>query len=98
MCSVQPKGEYKMTMQTMKPSETLIAARELISVPERWTQGEYARDENRNFCEPFESQATCFCSIGALWKIAGSLRDAEEADYFVRREMGNTIVDFNDSH
>lgn len=49
----------------MKASEALVQARKLISERDNWTQIEYARDSKGK--RVFDlSEATCFCSLGAL--------------------------------
>jgi hypothetical protein len=81
----------------MKPSEILTAARELISVPERWTQKVLARDECGEVCEPTEDKAVCFCSYGALMKIEGS-EEIGNAEIFLRDQMSGSPGEFNDTH
>ena len=54
----------------MNTREILVAARELISEPERWTQGEHARDLNGRRVSPGGPNAVCWCSLGALEKVA----------------------------
>lgn len=46
--------------------EILIAARELISVPERWTKGAMARDARGNSVPVGSKVANQFCSKGAV--------------------------------
>lgn len=55
----------------MKPSEVLRAARELISVPERWTQGVNARNGNGFSVSYDDPSANCFCLYGALCRVTG---------------------------
>lgn len=50
----------------MTPVEILKAARELISVPERWTQGCEARGDDRRELDPLSDKAVCWCADGAL--------------------------------
>lgn len=63
----------------MKPSEVLRAARELISVPERWTQGSMGRTadgaiysplDNTDFERFIKLEAVCFCAMGAVFHCA----------------------------
>lgn len=54
--------------------EALKAARELISVPERWTQGVYARGPDGRPVHPDDPEATCFCALGAVLRVGGKCR------------------------
>jgi hypothetical protein len=78
----------------MTPSEILTAARELISVPERWTQGDYAKDKDGRSCLEDDEGAVCYCSVGAISKV----RFSSVALEFLAREAGGYIPDFNDTH
>jgi hypothetical protein len=53
----------------MTTLEILKAARELISVPERWTQHEYARDFHGNPVSALSPLAVCWCLNGALQRV-----------------------------
>lgn len=53
--------------------ELLVAAKEIISDESKWAQGYYAYDAEGNFAEPCDQSATCFCSLGALWKVSGGI-------------------------
>lgn len=53
----------------MNDLEVLIAARKLLSSPSCWTQGEYARDEEGEERDPNDSDAICWCAMGAIGKI-----------------------------
>lgn len=46
--------------------ETLEAVRELLAVPERWTQMAMARDAKGVPINPHSPSATCWCLAGAL--------------------------------
>lgn len=48
--------------------EILVAARALISDPERWTQYRSARRANGNPVCPTSEKAVCFCADGAVRK------------------------------
>lgn len=50
--------------------EVLRAARELISDPARWTAGVFARDKDGQECKTRSLEAVCWCSWGALVKLA----------------------------
>lgn len=56
----------------MTPVEILTKARALIEKPENWTQYVYARDIYGNPIVALEKEAACFCSYGAVDRVAGS--------------------------
>ena len=85
-----------MTTQTMKPSEILIAARELISVPDQWTQRIYARDKDGKSNWIHSSESVCFCSSGAIRRV--SRFDYASSMTFLVEEMGGEVTDYNDTH
>lgn len=53
--------------------DVLKAARELISVPERWTQGESARNTHGLPVDPRDTVAACWCPLGALYRLSVDL-------------------------
>ena len=88
----------------MKPSELLIKAKAVIADPKHWTQGWYAQDANGYSTEPSTPNAVCWCSVGALEKVAYeedtySTRFAAKRCLFeVSSEYGYSgITDFNDN-
>ena len=54
----------------MKPSELLIKAKAVIADPKHWTQGWYAKDAKGQSTGPSTPDAVCWCSLGALKKVA----------------------------
>ncbi len=48
----------------------LREARELISDPKRWTQGAISRDASGGEIAPSSERAVCWCSLGAIERIA----------------------------
>ena len=54
----------------MKPSELLTKAKALIADPEHWTKGWYAHNAEGQDVGPAEPDAVCWCSLGALEKVA----------------------------
>jgi len=88
----------------MKPSELLTKAKALIADPKHWAQGFYAKDSKGHDVGPAKPHAVCWCSLGALNKVAH-----EESIYSARfaatrylskvvDECGyRGIPDFNDS-
>ncbi len=63
----------------MKPSELLVKAKAVIADPKHWTQGWYAKDAKGYSTGPSTSKAVCWCSIGAIDKVAH-----EESTYAAR--------------
>ena len=78
--------------------QILVEARELLSVPERWTKDEYARDPSGEAVMPLSERAVCWCTIGAMYRIAGAhgdeLRKAKRA--LERATQDGAIAVFND--
>lgn len=89
----------------MKTSEILIKAKAIISNPDKWTQGAFARNYDGEEVSPISSQAVCFCSIGALKASVG--KDQSEVtmfylvnarDYLMKATPDGYIAVFNDEH
>jgi hypothetical protein len=78
--------------------QILQEARELISVPERWTQGSYARNAVGSFADSASDEAVCFCSAGALCRVGGAALDTINAAGRALSEAigGGPFIDFND--
>lgn len=51
-----------------------MAAKALIE-ENGWTQGYYARDIHKDRIAPWNQGAVCFCTVGALIRACGELRD-----------------------
>ena len=85
-------------------ARVLRAARERIATPERWTQGEYARDAyGEKMPENDFSGAYCWCSIGAIrgdsaFNVSPEIQDAED---LLARVIGERtafkLPDWNDA-
>ncbi len=54
----------------MTPKEILIAARAKIEAPERWTQGEYARNKRGGCVDENSPSAACWCIVGAIGSVS----------------------------
>ena len=67
----------------MTVKELLIAAKELISDPARWTKGAGARDAKGVSCNTDAPEAVCWCSAGAIYRTTLSGECLDEA----RREL-----------
>ena len=88
----------------MKPSELLTKAKAVIADPKHWAQGFYAKDAKGQTLLPCNPDAVCWCSVGALEKVAYeedtySTRFAATKCLFeVSAEYGYSgITDFNDN-
>jgi hypothetical protein len=53
----------------MNTVELLKAARELVANPKTWTKGEMARDANGHPTGWGDSDAVCWCAMGAMAKV-----------------------------
>jgi hypothetical protein len=82
-------------MSTIK--DVLVEAREIISVPERWTLGANAIDAEGNVVDPCSKEATCWCAMGAMFKAAGEdLALHDKAALHLYGVTGASIVIVND--
>ena len=88
----------------MKPSELLIKAQAVIADPKHWTQDVYAKDAEGQVTKTLSPDAVCWCSLGALDKIAHEENTysthSTAAGYLdvVADECGYSgIPDFNDN-
>lgn len=52
----------------MTPLEVLVAARELISDPSKWTQNAIARMPDGTECSEHDPEAVSWCALGAIHK------------------------------
>jgi len=83
----------------------LCAAKAKIDKKENWTQGAYARDRMLRLSDCASPEASCWCSVGAVWAVAppGSegaafVPDAIDALHKVARAAGYTnAIGLNDS-
>lgn len=87
----------------MNTFEVLTAARELISVPERWTQGVHARNISGIAVATKGNLATCWCADGAINRVSGTDFVAECAAYerldnVCFKLFGEGFIAYNDSH
>ncbi len=82
--------------------EKLTEARELISDPENWTKGAFARDEHGSEVDPWDTEATCWCAWGALKHVydgvptmgyVGAYHPAIKA---LAEAAGHWVAGFND--
>lgn len=84
----------------MNTKEILIAAKALIDAPEKWTQGDYARDASGNSVSFKSKDAVCFCSLGAIHKVAKG-KDFDDAEKCLREilngDFRSSLHRFNDA-
>ena len=69
----------------MTALEALVAAQQLISAPERWTQRVLARDQEGKPVLSCDQRAVCFCVIGAVNRVRGAISVVKEAELFLDR-------------
>lgn len=81
----------------MKPSEVLRAARELISVPERWTQLNFASDSDGNMVGSLLPQAVRWSWYGAITKSSPTNWAARRSavEYLIAAVGRPDISEFN---
>lgn len=94
----------------MTPVEHLTAVRALISTPDKWARGEFARDMNGNRTSLAARNAACFCILGAIGRTDPEIVSLKKQEYQVfspiwdkpaaqelRKVIGDRLVsDFND--
>jgi len=91
----------------MTPKSILKDMRNLLEAPERWTQGEYARDEKGDYICSRSSRAVCWCLMGAVSKVTGSEKAPDESvavyetynllDSLANKHGEASTADWNDS-
>lgn len=69
----------------------LRAAKNLLET-KGWTQGSFARNEQGNTCFMNDSEASCFCSRGAIYKVSSEFLERNspivfDAERALRRAM-----------
>ena len=77
--------------------EILTGVRDLLSDPERWTQGASARDAKGRIVDVHSEDATCFCAVGAFYRVGfpeGNSYHDEEASrrYWKARDLVDRLV------
>lgn len=86
----------------MTTLEILKAARELISVPERWTRDYYAKTEDGLNVASNDPRAVKWCALGAIERGGKHDRGASsDTEDFIEKLIGNpsrSLASFNDSH
>lgn len=70
-------------------SQILTEARALISTPNKWTTGVYARNAAGNETNLSYEHAVCFCAKGAIVRvIRGYYSQSDDARSRVQEEIG----------
>lgn len=67
----------------MNAIDVLKSAKALISDPERWTQGVYARDRKGRSVLGWDESAACWCALGAVTSIKYHPNHPLNIDYFI---------------
>lgn len=60
-------------MMSQEIAAVLRRAAELIAEPEKWCQGDHARDRFLNPCLPSSDKAQCWCMLGAIVRAADTI-------------------------
>lgn len=84
---------------TLKPSEVLDKAADLITPEGAWTQGYFARvAPGGNSIGPREPNAACWCAFGAVINRCGNDGAAEDfAVQYLRTTLRDSIDRWNDA-
>ena len=87
----------------MKAVDILINARALITNPENWCKGTFARNRDFRMVENYSADATKFCASGAIYLISNKTNsddvELQLAKSFLRESVGICgITTFNDGH
>lgn len=80
--------------------KVLQRAKEIISSPERWTQGCYARDKNNFRVASDSPRAVKFCAQGAICRAASELQilgAGDELSIELITRYGTSLVTLNDN-
>lgn len=77
----------------LKPSEILERAGDLLAMPGAWTQGECARDSRGKGVSSDDTDAVCWCSIGALAREMQGPSSLQAMRY-IRNAIGDSKITF----
>lgn len=77
--------------------EILTGVRDLLSDPERWTQGASARDAKGEPIDLYSEDAVCFCAVGAFYRVSFPTQDQfaddeNERAYWDARDLVNRFL------
>lgn len=85
----------------MNTREILVAAREKISAPERWTQFVGARTDDGYATYWGDPEAVCWCALGAVSAIDDRQRNVavqSGAIKALQQSAGSALTEYNDTH
>src|SRR5215216_2504238 len=75
----------------------IACAIKIIARPKCWTQKAHARNDDREPCPPWSSEASSWCFYGAVVKVSfdscGDLRQALATAYRIRRSIASRAGD-----
>ena len=74
--------------------QVIARAREIITDPERWTQGELAVSNMGTPVEPGDDVAARFCAVGALARAASDLTQNVFAARVLTNDVHLTLLSF----
>ena len=82
-------------------ARTLIRARALIALEDRWIRGRFACTDRGTSVDATNPKAVCFCMLGALQHVTNSRHKYETAEYdaaefLMRRTVLATLAWWND--
>ena len=80
--SPSPDTQHKWSKNMKNALKILKDARELIALPEAWTQCTQARDVDGHECRALDQRAVRFCADGALIKASYGMDNANYWDAF----------------
>ncbi len=85
----------------MNTVQILKDARALIADEKNWTQRVSARNKSGLEVPVLNSEASCFCAVGALDRFTNGIAFGSAAYLLLKKEAGAkylTVSDFNDTH
>lgn len=72
--------------------------KELLTVPDKWTTGAFARDIDGNVISPLSKEARSWCLAGAASKCYLNLGDDIKVTQKIYDAVGETPPAYNDTH
>lgn len=78
----------------------LRKARDLITDPAHWTQGESARNQYGEMVYPNSNTAVCWCAAGAISRAAYTEEYSDQcaAERLLNACCAGDFINYNDSH
>jgi hypothetical protein len=84
-------------------TQTLIAAKQLLSDPKHWIKGDLAKNESGAVVDPMASDAICWCMNGAMIKVTESnnlariIQEMDAQDYLYKAIPVPYVSSYNDA-